>query len=536
MDVMTKSAEAFATRPGGSPDTSEAALVSMQEISKSFGENRVLRGVSFDVHAGEVHALLGGNGAGKSTLMKVLVGVYPADTGRILLSGKDISGVSVQEHLAQGIAMIFQELSLLPNLTVAQNLFLGREPRKAGWRIDSAALKKQAQSLIDHYGFQLNAGDRVGSLGFAQRQMIEILKAISRGAKVLVMDEPTSSLSLREEEQLFGIIEELKTRGMGIVYISHRMAEVFRVAHRISIIKDGQLIGPLDTNKTTFQEIANLMSNSVSGALTARQKPCTPIDRTQIVFCAEKISTKRKLSNLNFELARGEVLGVCGLVGSGRSTLAKAIFGLLDDVSGNVWIEGVRLKPGDTTKAIAAGLGFVPEDRRLEGLVLGLGLSRNVSMAGLAAGYGTSFLPRRAGESLFSNYQKALNIVCRRSSQLASELSGGNQQKIVFAKWLATQPRLLILDEPTNGVDVNAKAEMRAAIRTATEQGIAVLLISSELDELVAAADRVFLMVDGCITRELKEPGSEADLRTLLQADIAAIRGTNRTSEHKYEH
>ncbi|MDR3494520.1 MAG: sugar ABC transporter ATP-binding protein [Ancalomicrobiaceae bacterium] len=514
----------MATRSDGSPECSRAALVSMQDISKSFGENRVLRGISFDVYPGEVHALLGGNGAGKSTLMKVLMGVYAADAGRIFLNGKDISGESVQEHLAQGIAMIFQELSLLPNLTVAQNLFLGREPRKPGWRIDSKRLNEEARALIEQYRFGLKAHDRVGTLGFAQRQMVEILKAISRGAKVLVMDEPTSSLSLREETQLFKIIEELQSRGLGIVYISHRMAEVFRLAQRISIIKDGQVIGPLDTTRTSMPEVASLMSTQEADVAETVRPASRTIDRSQPVLRVEGLRTKRKLDGLTFEIASGEVLGVCGLVGSGRSTLAKALFGLLDDVAGRFIIDGKPLKIGNPAASIAAGIGFVPEDRRLEGLVLSLGLSRNVTMAKLAARIGPSWLSNGWGESDFAQFRQKLNINCRRASQLVAELSGGNQQKVVFAKWLATRPRLLILDEPTNGVDVNAKAEMRAAIRAATAQGIAVLLISSELDELVMAADRVILMVDGHITRELSELGSEADLHTLLQVDIAAVR------------
>ncbi|MDB6000171.1 MAG: hypothetical protein JWP52_1870 [Rhizobacter sp.] len=510
--------------PVSGPD---AALVSMQGISKSFGENRVLRGVSFDVHAGEVHALLGENGAGKSTLMKVLMGVHAADAGRIVLGGADISGGSVQEHLAQGITMIFQELSLLPNLTVGQNLMLGREPRKPGWRIDARALHAQAQALIERYDFGLNADDPVRELGFAQRQMVEVLKAISRGARVLIMDEPTSSLSLREENQLFGIIKSLQARGMGIVYISHRMAEVFRVANRISIVKDGLLIGPLDPKQCSPRDIAGLMSKSTAGELAARRLQRAALDRSAPVLRVKGLCTRRKLAGLSFDVARGEVLGIAGLVGSGRSTLAKALFGLLPDVDGTVSVDGKPVKLGDATAAIAAGFGFVPEDRRHEGLVLGLSLAHNVVLPGFASGQGAAYVSRGEGDSLFEQFRERLKIVCRRPSQAAAELSGGNQQKVVFAKWLATQPRLLILDEPTNGVDVNAKADMRAAIKAAAEQGIGVLLISSELDELVAAADRVLLMVEGRITRELTDVASEAELRALLQADIAASRNAS---------
>ena len=515
----------------GTAAHSSMPLVRMVDICKRFGENRVLRGVSFDVHAGEVHALLGENGAGKSTLMKVLMGVHEADSGRIELDGQDIAGRSVRELLAQGIAMIFQELSLLPNLTVGQNLLLGREPRRAGWRIDARALRREAQALIDRHGFRLRADTPVRELGFAQRQMIEVLKAVSRGARILIMDEPTSSLSLREEEQLFAIIESLQTRGIGIVYISHRMAEVFRVARRISIVKDGLLIGPMAVATTTPRELAQLMSKSTAGELAGRRAPSAALrERAAPVLRVRGLRTARKLAGLDFEVGPGEVVGVAGLVGSGRSTLAKALFGVLPDVAGSVEVDGQALRAGDVPTAIAAGIGFVPEDRRQEGLMLGLSLVDNLALPGYANRRGAGIASRGGAAALFARYRDLLHIACRRGTQPASELSGGNQQKIVFGKWLATAPRLLILDEPTNGVDVNAKAEMRAAIRAVAEQGVGVLLISSELDELTAAADRVLLMVDGRISRALTEIGTESELRAMLQADIAARRAGTETS------
>jgi len=505
---------------------SATPLVRMADIRKRFGENHVLRGVSFDVRAGEVHALLGENGAGKSTLMKVLMGVHEADSGRIELDGQDIAGRSVRELLAQGIAMIFQELSLLPNLTVGQNLLLGREPRLAGWRIDARALRRDAQALIDRHGFDLRADAPVRELGFAQRQMVEVLKAVSRGARVLIMDEPTSSLSLREETQLFAIIEGLQARGMGLVYISHRMAEVFRVADRISIVKDGLLIGPLDSASTTPRELAQLMSKSTAGELAGKRAPAADArQRAEPVLRVRGLRTARKLAGLDFEVGPGEVVGVAGLVGAGRSTLAKALFGLLPDAAGAVEVDGRPVRAGDVPAAIAAGIGFVPEDRRHEGLMPGLSLADNLALPGYASRHGAGIASRGRADALFARYRDMLHIACRRGAQPASELSGGNQQKVVFGKWLATAPRLLILDEPTNGVDVNAKAEMRAAIRAVAAQGVGVLLISSELDELTAAADRVLLMVDGRISRSLTEVGAESELRALLQADMAARQG-----------
>jgi len=502
-----------------------AALVSMRGISKSFGENRVLRDVDFDVARGEVHALLGENGAGKSTLMKILMGVYRADSGSITLEGADIAGESVQDHLAHGIAMIFQELSLMPNLSVAENIMIGREPRGIGWRIDDRRLRRDAQQVIDHYGFPLRAAQRVRELGFAQRQMVEVLKAVSQGARVLVMDEPTSSLSLREEERLFAMVDELKARGIGLIYISHRMTEIFRLANRLSIVKDGRLIGPLDPAATSIREVSGLMSKSGvgPGAATGGQRSAPAADRPA-ALTVELLSTRSKLRDVSFSVGAGEIVGLAGLVGSGRSTLAKALFGLVSDAHGMVGVAGKPLRLGDPARAVAAGIAFVPEDRRLEGLVLDHSLSANVALPSLSLLLSRSGLPvvsDRRIRGLYEEYRERLGIVARRPGQRAGELSGGNQQKIVFAKWLATKPRLLILDEPTNGVDVNAKADMRALMRDVAASGVGVLLISSELDELAGSAHRILCLVDGRITRELRDARDEAALRAILQSDIA---------------
>ncbi len=519
---------AAAVRPAD--DVGRPPLVAMKGIIKSFGENQVLRDVDFDVCAGEVHALLGENGAGKSTLMKILMGVYKADAGSITLDGVDIAGASVQDHLAHGIAMIFQELSLMSNLTVAENIMVGREPRGFGFRIAKTRLRREAQAIIDQYGFPLRAGQRVRELGFAQRQMVEVLKAVSRGARVLIMDEPTSSLSLREEEKLFSIMDELKARGMGLIYISHRMAEIFRLANRLSIVKDGKLIGPLDPASTSIQAVSQMMSKTKQAATDAPLTEAVAAPHEQGVARAldvRGLSTARKLQDVSFSVGRGEIVGVAGLVGSGRSTLAKALFGLLPDAKGELAVAGKPLKLGDPARSVKAGLAFVPEDRRLEGLVLDHSLRANIALPNLDNLLSGGILPivsrSRIGD-LYAKFHGRLGIVARRPGQRAGELSGGNQQKIVFAKWLATEPSVLILDEPTNGVDVNAKADMRAVIRAAAQAGVGVLLISSELDELTAAADRILAIVDGRITRELKGVKDEAALRASLQADLAGAK------------
>ncbi len=502
----------------------------MERIEKSFGKNRVLIDVNFVVNAGETHALLGENGAGKSTLMKVLIGVYTADGGRIILDGKDVTALSLRERLDRGIAMIFQELSVLPNRTVAENLFILREPRALGWRIDTRRMIADAQALIDRYGFGLRASARVGDLGFAQRQMVEILKALSRGAKLLVMDEPTSSLTAREEDTLFATVDQLKASGIGIVYISHRMAEVLRLSDRISIVKDGRLIGPLLPSETSIAHIASLMSRSPE-----RQGRSTPVESVPVrrsaaskvapfALSVSGLRTARKLSDIAFDIEAGEIVGLAGLVGSGRSTLAKAIFGLVPDAVGAVSVGGRIVQTGNVSTAVAARIGFVPEDRRLEGLVPNRSLIENFALTNLtnlsyARGFGPMASRRIA--PLFARYRSELSLLCRGPSQIAHELSGGNQQKVVLAKWLATNPKLLILDEPTSGVDINAKRDMRDLIKQLAARDVGVLLISSELEEVMELSDRILVMAAGRITRSLERIDDEASLRALLQTDAA---------------
>ena len=501
----------------------------MERIQKSFGENRVLTDVSLVVARGETHALLGENGAGKSTLMKVLIGVHSADSGRIVLDGEDVTNLSLRERIDRGVAMIFQELSVLPNLSVSENLFVLREPRGLGWRVDMGRMLADARALIERYGFELDAAARAGDLGFAQRQMVEILKALSRGAKLLVMDEPTSSLTVREEETLFAIVGQLKASGIGIVYISHRMADVLRLSDRISIVKDGRLIGPLLPGETSIAHIASLMSRPAEGEDAPSRIKQEPPKSVSIApkagapaLSVTGLKTAHKLSNVDFEIGAGEIVGLGGLVGSGRSTLAKAIFGLIPDVSGAIAVGGRAVPLGSVPHAVEAKIGLVPEDRRREGLVGNRSLAENfalTNLAGLSLGHGLGPMATGRIASLFARYRSDLSLMCRGPQQVAQELSGGNQQKVVFAKWLATSPRVLILDEPTSGVDINAKRDMRDLIKRMAAEGVGVLLISSELEELMELSDRILVVAGGRIARTLERVEDEAHLRTLLQID-----------------
>lgn len=490
-------------------------LLQMAGISKSFGANPVLRGVDFEVRAGEVHALLGENGAGKSTLMKILLGVYAADSGEILLRGQRLEQGSTRSRLDAGVAMIFQELSLVPAMTVADNIFLGREPRRIGGRIDRQRMRREAQVLADRHGFAVDPSARIEELTFAARQQVEILKALSTGASVIVMDEPTSSLTVREEAALAQTIGRLRQAGIGIVFISHRMAEIFRLADRLSVMKDGRLQGPFEVGAITIPEVSRMLARRQAEVAQAS----APRIAGETVLEVSGFSTARKLRDVSFTVCAGEIVGIAGLVGSGRSTLCKALFGLLRDAHGTVRLAGVPLERQSPHKRIRAGMAMVPEDRRVEGLVLQHTLGTNIGLPNLAdlVGNVPFVVSRRREQALFLTYREALHIACRGIDQAAGELSGGNQQKVVFAKWFAARPRLLILDEPTAGVDVNAKAEMRALVREAAGRGLAVILVTSELDELADLADRILFMADGRLVAAADRTRGEEAIRTHLQ-------------------
>ena len=506
----------------------DAALIDMRGISKSFGENRVLFDVDFELRPGEVHALLGENGAGKSTLMKILMGVYQADAGAVTLLGQPIGRSSVHDHLSRGIAMIFQELSLVPNGTVSDNVFLGREPQTLGLWVDRRRMRRETAAIIASLGFELSAQAEIRSLPFAQRQMVEILKAISRGARVLIMDEPTSSLTMREEAALFAVIADLKRRGIGIVYISHRMAEIFAIADRISIVKDGRVIGPLDPRQTSSGHVAALMSRATAPSAAIDPALDAPVVRDgQPILRVRGLRTARKLRDVELDVAAGEVVGIAGLVGSGRSTLLKALFGLLRDCGGQVSVAGKALAAGDNRASIDAGIALVPEDRRLEGLIGKHDLAHNIALPNLdriRVRPGIPIASTARSNALFERYRRSLAIVATGPRQEAMQLSGGNQQKVVFGKWLATEPRLLLLDEPTSGVDINAKADMRLLIRQVASRGVGVLLVSSELEELVTTADRILILVAGSIVGSAPAGIDEPSLRNLLQAAILAAK------------
>ncbi len=470
-----------------------APLLSVQGLEKSFGGLRALAGVSLEVRRGEVHAVVGENGAGKSTLMKILGGIIPRDAGRTELDGREVSFASPREAIAAGIAVIHQELSVLPTMNVVENLFMGRMPTKRG-RILWKALEANSRAALAEVGLDIDPHSLMSNLSISHRQLVEIAKALSIKARLIIMDEPNSSLSDTETERLFSVIGSLKGRGVSIIYVSHKIDEVLRISDRITVLRDAALVGTVDKAEATAGSVIKMM---VGRELTREYVP-----RGE---AGETILSVRGLSgdgftNVSFDLRRGEVLCFAGLVGAGRSEVWRAIFGAQHRHAGEVILDGRGVHFASPRHAIAAGLAMVPEDRKKLSLFMDQPVWFNVALAGLhGMKRRLSIDRRRVGETVRS-FVTSLAIKLRSVDELVRNLSGGNQQKTVLARWLALSPKVLILDEPTHGVDVGAKSEVYELIRRLASSGIAIALISSELPEVIAMADRVVVMHEGRVT------------------------------------
>jgi len=478
-----------------------APLVRMHGIHKSFGPVKVLEGVDFELQPGEVHALMGENGAGKSTLMKILTGIHAPDAGGIEVDGRAVTIASPADAEKYGIAIIHQELNLIPSLSVADNLFLGREVHRFGL-LDRRAMKRRATEWLARVGMErLDPGTLVERLSVGQQQMVEIARALGQEARVLIMDEPTAALTEHETATLFKLIRELREQGKGIVYVSHRMEEIFAICDRISVLRDGQFVGTRPIPGLGFDEVVKMM---VGRTLDARYPARTP-NIGEVRLKADHIGGG-PVHDVSFDLHAGEVLGVAGLLGAGRTELARLIFGLDRLSSGKITLDGVEVTPRSPSEAIRAGFGFVTEDRKAQGLVLDLSLRENVSLPHVPARAG--LVDRAAETKQTRGLIDALKIRTRDMELEARSLSGGNQQKVVLAKWLALKPRVLILDEPTRGVDVGGKAEIYHIINQLAEQGVAILMISSELPEVLAMSDRILVMHEGRATALLDAHGA----------------------------
>jgi D-xylose transport system ATP-binding protein len=489
--------------------TTDTPLLEMREITKSFPGVRALDGVSFDLHRGELHALVGENGAGKSTLMKVLGGVYPFGTygGDVVIDGQVRQFHSVRDSENAGVAVIFQELSLIKELTIGENIFLGREPRRFGV-IKWEELYSRAQRLLDELNLSLDPRTPVGHLGIGQQQLVEIAKALSQEARILVLDEPTAALADAEVETLFRIIDGLRARGVGMIYISHKLEEVFRVSERITVLRDGRTVGTQPARELNEARVISLMVGRDVNDIF----PEADHERGEVIFEARNftvedpnVAGKLLVKDVGFQVRRGEVLGIAGLMGAGRSELLMGIFGAWPGrVSGEVYVEGKRIKVTRPSDAIKQGVGFVTEDRKRFGLVLDQTILNNMTLAGLKKLSGRFVTDVDAEAAAGERAKKELRVKANSVFTVVGTLSGGNQQKVVLAKWLLTNPRVLFLDEPTRGIDVGAKQEIYAQINRLAREGLAIVLVSSELPEVLGLSDRVLVLHEGRVTGEFK--------------------------------
>lgn len=485
----------------------------LDAITKRFPGVVALNRVSFDIRPGEVHALLGENGAGKSTLMKVLAGVYKADEGHVYLDGAKVDPENPLHAKHLGIVLIHQELSLVPEMNVAENIFLGSLPKKWGNRVDWRRLKADSQKIIDRLDSGFTPDDRVGSLSIAKQQMVEIARALVFTPKVVVFDEPTASLTEHETEVLFAIIRSLRDQHVGIVYISHRMDEIFEISDRVTVLRDGEARGTVTTAETDESAITRMMIGR------DLQKMPRAEGRQALEPCLEvkNLSCGSVFQDVSFEVRRGEVVGLSGLVGAGRTEVAETLFGLRTATAGEILLDGKPAHFASSSEAIAAGISLVPESRKEQGLVLGMSCRDNTTLPTIdRMTHAGMFIDHRKEDAVFEEYRKRLQIKTPGGQQLVGNLSGGNQQKIVIGKWLETEPKLLILDEPTRGIDVGSKAEIHKLIRNLAASGYAVIVISSEMPEVLGVSDRILAMYQGRIAGELDAATATED--DLVQA------------------
>ena len=488
------------------------ALVSLQNLSKSFPGVRALDGVSFELQAGEVHALMGENGAGKSTLMKILAGVYRKDSGEILLNGQPVEIHSPAHAQALAIGIIHQELYLMKHLTVAQNIYLGREPRgRSGIFLDEERLNQDAQALFDRMNLNLQPATSIGDLTVARQQMVEIAKALSFHSRVLIMDEPTAALNNAEIEDLFRIIRQLKSEGVGIVYISHKMDEIARIADRVTVMRDGRTIDTVPAS-TPMPKIIAMM---VGRTLEANEKHIPDTTSNEVLLDVRNINRARAIRNVSFTVRRGEIVGFAGLMGAGRTEVARAVFGADSIESGEVHMRGKRLSLKSPQDAVQAGIGYLSEDRKHFGLATGMDVESNITLPSLSRWLKWRvFLNRTAIQRVSQQMVDKLRIRTPSLTQTAKLLSGGNQQKIVIAKWLVQDCEVLIFDEPTRGIDVGAKSEIYKLLNELASQGRGVVVISSELPEVLQLSHRILVMCEGRITGEVR--GDEATQEMLM--------------------
>ena len=470
--------------------------IEMKGINKSFGSNQVLKDAGFLLKDGEVHALMGENGAGKSTLMKILTGVYTKDAGTILVDGVEVNYKNPQEAEKAGIVFIYQEINSLFDLTVEENLFMGKEITKGFGICDKKAMRAKAQEVMDRLGVSIPIDAVMGDLSVGQQQMVEICKALMVDAKVLIMDEPTAALTQSETEVLFEVMKGLVEKGVSIVYISHRMEEIFELCDRITILRDGSYIGTEYIKDITMDDVVKMMIGREIG----ERFPQRDVTLGEEVIRVENLSHPRYFKDVNFSVRAGEVLGVSGLMGAGRTEVMHAIFGNMEGATGKIFIDGKEVSITNPREAIAAGIGFITEDRKTEGLLLEKPISDNIEVANLKKVSIRNILNPKKQVELVKKGIEEFRIKCFGPQHECHNLSGGNQQKVVLAKWIYKEPKILILDEPTRGVDIGAKKEIYSVINDLAAKGVAVILVSSELPEVLGMSDRIMVVHEGHVT------------------------------------
>lgn len=486
--------------------------IQMKGIHKAFGSNQVLSGVDFDLREGEVHALMGENGAGKSTLMNILTGLHPRDEGTILIDGKETYFANPKEAECQGIAFIHQELNIWPDMTVVENLFIGKEVSSPWGLLKSKEMKTLAKKQFKKLSVDIPLNIESGQCSVGQQQMIEIAKALLTNTKVIIMDEPTSALTEREIQKLFEVIESLKQEGVSIVYISHRMEEIFEICDRITVMRDGRTVDTKDIPKTNFNEV---VKNMVGRELTERFPTRNP-SPGEVVLEVEHASCKGLFEDVSFKVREGEIVGFSGLMGSGRTEIMRALFGLDRMDQGEIRMFGKKAVIRKPVDAVKNGIGFITEDRKDEGLILDFSVRENMVLPSLSEFITKGIISSQKEKLFVDALVKRLQIKTHSSETKAGNLSGGNQQKVVIAKWVGISPKLLILDEPTRGVDVGAKREIYQLMNELTGHGVAIIMVSSELPEVLGMSDRIVVVHEGRITGELsKEEATQEKIMTL---------------------
>lgn len=485
--------------------------IEMKDIYKSFGKNDVLKGVDFTLNDGEIHALVGENGAGKSTLMNILSGVLSKDKGEILIDGKEVDISDTNVAKKYGISFIHQELSDWPELTVMDNIFMNNEI-KNGIFLDKAKMRKKCIELLERFDLDINPKTKVSELSVGQRQMMEIAKANLNKVNVLILDEPTSALTNNEIDKLFKLIKRLRDKNVSMIYISHRMEEIFSLTNKITVMRDGKSVSVMDTNKTDEREVVSYMVGRDIGDFY----PEMDAEISDVKIELKNFNREGFFKDINIKAKKGEVLGISGLMGAGRTEIMRSVFGLDPKDSGEVFIDGKKIEIKNPADAIKNKIGFVTENRQEEGLILDESIRENISLLNFDKFSKNSFIDKAKEKNLSDNLVDSFKVKTQSSESKISDLSGGNQQKVVFAKWYAIGPEILILDEPTKGVDVGAKREIYDLIKELTKKGVSIILISSDLPELISLSNRIYVIHEGKIQGELlKKDASQEKIMTL---------------------